>query len=62
MRGRLLACAGAGLAMLVAGYAVAQEKFPNQPLKIIVAFAPGSATDVSARVLAEHMRAAWGRM
>jgi tripartite-type tricarboxylate transporter receptor subunit TctC len=36
--------------------AAAQEKFPNRPIKIIVAFGPGSATDVTARILAEHMR------
>ena len=36
--------------------AEAQEKFPSKPIRIVVAFAPGSATDVTARVLAEHMR------
>jgi tripartite-type tricarboxylate transporter receptor subunit TctC len=36
--------------------AQAQDKFPTRPIKIIVAFAPGSATDATARVLAEAMR------
>jgi tripartite-type tricarboxylate transporter receptor subunit TctC len=36
--------------------ALAQDKFPSRPVKIVVAFGPGSATDVTARILAEHMR------
>lgn len=42
------------------GGAAAQDKF-TRPLKIIVAFGPGSATDVTARILAEHMRAHTGQ-
>jgi tripartite-type tricarboxylate transporter receptor subunit TctC len=44
-------------AMLVCvGSAFAQDSFPNRPVRIVVAFGPGSATDVTARLLAEHMR------
>ncbi len=39
----------------------AQEKFPNRQIKIVVAFAPGSATDVTARILAEAMRPVVGQ-
>jgi tripartite-type tricarboxylate transporter receptor subunit TctC len=46
----------AALCLFTAGSAAAQDKFPTRPIKIIVAFAPGSATDVTARVLAEYMR------
>src|SRR5687767_11394177 len=45
-----------GLCLLTANAAAAQEKVFTKPLKIIVAFGPGSATDVTARILAEHMR------
>ena len=46
----------AGLCVVIAHAAAAQEKVFTKPLKIIVAFGPGSATDVTARILAEHMR------
>src|SRR4051812_23048675 len=49
------------LALVTGGPAGAQDKFPNRPLKIIAAFAPGSATDIFARLLAEHMRAVVGQ-
>jgi tripartite-type tricarboxylate transporter receptor subunit TctC len=51
----LLLTALVGLFGGLAG-AQAQEKFPNRPIKIVVAFAPGSATDATARILAEAMR------
>lgn len=52
-----------GAAALLAGLsgARADDAFPNRPIKIIVAFAPGSATDATARVLAEAMRPILGQ-
>jgi tripartite-type tricarboxylate transporter receptor subunit TctC len=41
--------------------AQAQEKFPNRPVRIITAFAPGSATDIIARVVGEQMRQTLGQ-
>jgi len=43
---------GAGMAF--ASAAAAQE-FPNQPIRLIVPFTPGSPNDVVARLLAQHM-------
>jgi tripartite-type tricarboxylate transporter receptor subunit TctC len=46
---------------LIAGQAAAQEKFPSRPIKILVPYAPGGATDIVARVIAENMRQTLGQ-
>jgi tripartite-type tricarboxylate transporter receptor subunit TctC len=43
-----------------AGAAFAQA-YPTKPVKIIVGFAPGSATDILARVVAEHFTRSMGQ-
>jgi len=45
---------------LFVGIASAQT-YPSKPIKIIVPFTPGSATDVMARILSERLNAAWGQ-
>jgi tripartite-type tricarboxylate transporter receptor subunit TctC len=45
---------------LSAGLALAQG-YPNKPIKIVVPFTPGSATDIMARIVGEKLSAAWGQ-
>ena len=48
------------LVALFAGVASAQT-YPSKPIKIIVPFTPGSATDVMGRIVGERLNAAWGQ-
>lgn len=47
------------LAVLVAGQSLAQ--YPNNPIRMIVPYPPGGATDVIGRVLAQRLSTALGR-
>ena len=38
-----------------------RSDYPNKPVKIIIDSAPGSATDVAARLIAERLGAVWGQ-
>jgi len=55
-----LAIAAIFLAMTGAP-APAQEKYPNRPIKIIVPYAPGGATDIAARILGDEMQKITGQ-
>lgn len=46
--------------VLSAGLALAQG-YPNKPIKIVVPFTAGSATDIMARIVGEKLSAAWGQ-
>lgn len=48
-------------ATLLPHLAAAQANWPDQPIRAIVPFAPGSATDTVSRVLADGMRATLGQ-
>ena len=47
--------------LLVASGAVFAQPYPNKPVKIIVAFTAGSATDILARVVAEQLTRSMGQ-
>jgi tripartite-type tricarboxylate transporter receptor subunit TctC len=40
---------------------VLAQGYPSKPIKIIVPFTPGSATDVMARIVGERLNNAWGQ-
>jgi tripartite-type tricarboxylate transporter receptor subunit TctC len=39
----------------------AQDKYPSKPIKVVVPFGPGSATDIVMRIVGEHMRPILGQ-
>ncbi len=41
--------------------AAAQDKYPSKPVKIVVPYAPGGATDITSRIFGEHMRQSLGQ-
>jgi tripartite-type tricarboxylate transporter receptor subunit TctC len=47
------------LAACVVTTAASPQEFPNKPVSIIVAVAPGSAPDVTARILADSLSRRW---
>src|SRR5262245_21775932 len=52
----LLAATLSSLALAVAGPALAQDKFPSKPVKILVPYAPGGATDITSRLFGEQLK------
>jgi tripartite-type tricarboxylate transporter receptor subunit TctC len=45
---------------LTAASATAQTAYPDRPVRLIVGFTPGSATDITARIFAQKFSEAWG--
>lgn len=54
---RLIAAA----CMLAATTAFAADGYPNRPVRIIVPFAPGGATDIVTRLVAQKLNEVWGQ-
>ncbi|MDB5809003.1 MAG: Tat pathway signal protein [Betaproteobacteria bacterium] len=49
------------VSMLLSEPGFAQDAYPNQPIKIIVPFSAAGGTDITARLLGEHLRGALGQ-
>ncbi len=49
------------LALTLAPQAFAQANWPDKPVKLVVGFTAGSATDVTARLFAQKFTEAWGQ-
>ena len=52
---RVIATLGCVIAGLLAPPAAAQATYPDKPIKMIVAWAPGGGTDAVARIVARHL-------
>ncbi len=56
-----LVLAGAGFTATHALAQGAAADYPQRPIRILVGFPPGGATDILARILATHLATSWGQ-
>jgi tripartite-type tricarboxylate transporter receptor subunit TctC len=56
---RLRVSLAAVVALLTAAPATAQSSYPDKPIRFIVGFTAGSATDITARLFAQKLQDAW---
>jgi tripartite-type tricarboxylate transporter receptor subunit TctC len=57
----IIASAWALVVAIGAAQAPAQDKYPSKPVKVVVPYGPGSATDIVMRIVGEHMRPLLGQ-
>lgn len=55
LKGRLFGAAMAGVCVSVAAPALAQDAYPNKPIRLLLGFAPGGGSDMVARLIAKPL-------
>ncbi len=50
-----------GLGMLLAGYAAAQQDYPNKPIRFVTPYPPGGGTTFVARLISQKLTERWGQ-
>lgn len=55
------AAAGAGLCALIACVAAGAQAYPAKPIRFVIPYPPGGASDVTARIIGAKMAEAWGQ-
>jgi tripartite-type tricarboxylate transporter receptor subunit TctC len=58
---RLTAILLAAACLALGTAASAQDKYPNRPIKVLVPYAPGGATDITARIVADEIQKITGQ-
>ncbi len=50
-----------GVLMTIAGAAIAQQNYPNKPIRFITPYPPGGSTTVLARLVGQKLTESWGQ-
>src|SRR5262245_32716018 len=58
---RFLCAALIAAASITAAPALAQDRYPNKPIKIVLPVPPGSALDIATRAIGEQLSVRWGQ-